>query len=470
MKSIYLGILVCVLFSFTSFASDKFIYALEKHQAFESNTSFDINDDSTIHLLVLRNKESKKYDLIPFYVTTDNEPKQLDTSSFAEVPELVSYHINGDILTVLGHYERTLEILDYSLTEGTVTKSSWDEYKKPKNVFSTDNKTVFVDASRKGESLLIKTIHNSGNIEDGNLAVPQDLQKTIKTLFKATIEEIETNEYVKDGSIANVQAYMENDNLYFVSFNKVKNDFTLVSVHPQEEVAIKKNTLTYDGIDKLREGNVHLMDGKLFALFLAKEDFAINIYDADNGEEVKSFSLKSELANLKRIKLIKDEFMKQSSKTKHKPTLAVNKNESDQYIVTVNYVNKTTYYYNNWWFHHHFMMHQQMMMNQNMPSKPGATFDPYQDFDGYFFEDKPLPLKIVLDKELNIVEDGILTPKKTYIDKEKYSEGLNEKKEINNLSIGFLKKTYHYMYTDRKEKNVYIQSGAIEGEPDYYRN
>lgn len=472
MKSNYLGVFVFLFFCTTSFATDVFKYTLEKHHDFKSNTSFEINDNSTVHLLVLKNNKSKKYDLIPFYVNASNETKQFDTVSFVNAPELISYHVNGDILTVLGHYQRTLEIIDYSLSQGTVTKTFLDNYKRPKNIFKAVDKTVIVAASKKAETLSIKTIHNSGNTEDLSLTIPQNLQRSINYIFKTKFEVVDTNDYLKDGSIAHIQAYMEHGNFFFASFDKLKNHFSLISVHPKETVPFKKSNLKSTGIEKLRDGNMQLKEGNVFALFLAKDDFAVNIYNATSGEEIKSFSLKNDLANFKRIKYIKFDFMKESIKGKYKPTLAVNENQDNQYIVTISYVDKNTYAYNYWWFHHQFMMQQQhmMMMQQNMPSKPGAAFDPYQDFNGYFFMEKPLPLKIVLDKNLNLIEDGILVTKKRYVDKEKYIQKLNEKSEINSLSVSFLDNTYYYMYTNSSERNIYIKSGAVDTEIDYFRN
>ena len=71
------------------------------------------------------------------------------------------------------------------------------------------------------------------------------------------------------------------------------------------------------------------------------------------------------------------------------------------------------------------------------------------------------PLTFVLSKELELLDNASEEAEKEFVDKKKYSEQLQENKNIYHPSLGFLKEEYHYMYSDKKEDVIYIKSKPI---------
>ena len=454
-------ILVSFLFVFLSLtvqANDIFKYTLEKHQKFEKTLSFDVDDNQTLHVLVVKNKDTKMYDFIPFRMNAQQEVKEWTTISFEEIPEIISYHTNGDTFTLLSLEDEHLDIIDYSISEGTFSKDRWEDFTKPNNIFKQKGSTVFLEEKENGAQIKITTIENASTVEKKEISVTEDLQRTLKKLLRSDSEIVDQEEYIEHGSISEVQAYLEKGVFYFVeNDNDKEEEITLTQINPLSNT-ITNTVITAPEVDKLRDNNTQIKDGKLFAIFQGKEDFSFNVYDAYTAENLKSFTLSEQLSQLTGIRSKKSNYLKEVEKLKNRPTVAINTSKSGNYIVSVNYVDQNTYNYNNFWFMH-FMMQQQMMMMQ-----PGG-FGPHVENFYPFYIALPMegskPLTFVLSKELELLDNASEEAEKEFVDKKKDSEQLQENKNIYHPSLGFLKEEYHYMYSDKKEDVIYIKSKPI---------
>jgi len=453
-----------VLLLFTAFCvqmnANDFKLTLEKHQKLESTVSFNIENKFTVHVLIIKNKNTKKYDLIPFFMDESRNIERLETASFRKTPKLLSHHLNGNTLTLIGYQGDSLEIMDYSLENGSLSQKSWVDYEKPANIFRETNKTLFLAPNKRKDKFNVASIENTNSSKELEFAIPDDFKKLIRTILREGIEVVSDEGFIQNSSIAKIQAYYAEGNFYLVEDVEFQNDLSIITIRTDNSRPVSKTEITTDGIEELNDNNSFIKDEKLFALLLGKDDFELRIYDLVSGEQKKKFSLKQDLVALKSIKSKINTYLKESNRFKNKPTITVNETVDGNFKIYIDYVNKNTYRnYDNMWFLHHLMWQQQMMMMNAGGFGPNpALFD---ELALNFSITESQPLTFILNRNLEIVNDGNSTTKYQFIDKEKYMDTLSENKAIFNESAGFLENVYRYMYTDKKETTVYIKYKPI---------
>ena len=466
MRSILL--LFFLTISLVTTANEGFNYKLKKHQKFEKTFSVNINENATLHLLIVKNKDSKLYDLIPFYMNDKQAITQLETTSFKEIPEIISYHQNNNNVTLISHQNETLDIMDFDVLTRKLTKKSIPNFKKPATVFIEKQKSIILYYDKKESSISIVTIKDSESLNTLKYPVPVSIQKNISTSFKGTIEVLNTNEYVENGSIAGTQAYLLNGSFYFVIDKENENILETIILNPNKKEPFAFKTFISNKIKKVKSSNSYVIDGKLFSLKLGKEDLYLSIYDILSGTTKKEISLNEELNKIASIKSKSSKFLKGANKKDMKPTITVNTTKEGSFKVTMNYVNKTTYqYYNNWfWMHQMMMQQQQMIMNQqymmqHSPNRFGPNPDNYQEVLIDSFIEKTTSFSFILNIDFEVFEDENQETTYKFVDKEKYLKLLSDNKNIYNSTIGFLEDEFRYMFTNKKKNTVYIQTKKI---------
>lgn len=445
-------------------ATEIFSYQLEENQKFESTISFDINYDATAHVLIVKNKDTKQYDMIPFYMDANQKISKLKTASFEEAPELLSHHLNGSILTLIGYQNKALEILDYDLTAGTYIRKSWEDYDKPINIFKEQNMTLFLNPDKRKDEFIVTTISNTDRSEVREYAIPEAYKKSIRTMTKEGIEVVGDQGFIQHSSIAKVQAYFAKGNFYLVEDVEFQNDLSILTINTAETAAVSKTEITTEGIEELKDNNSYIKDGKLFALLLGKKDFELRIHNLVTGQEERKFSLTKDLASIRGVKSKMATYLKESNRFKNKPTVTVNETVNGNYKVNIDYVDKNTYrYYDTMWFLHHMMWQQQMMMMNAGGFGPNP--ENFDSLDAIYNTTSTQPITLFLNKNLEILSDIDEETRYKFIDKEKYLESLSDNKTIFNESAGFLEDEYRYMYTDKKEDRVFISVKSIKRRP-----
>jgi len=455
--------LLILSFSTLATASDTFTYILKENQKYENSFSVNIANEATLHLVVVKNKETRMYDLLSFFMDAAGTIKELATTSFNDEPEPLSYHKTGNTITLLGFQDKTLSILDYNLENGEILKMEMEVDKKPESVFVQENAVTIIISDKNGENIEIVTIENTQAINKKSIVVPKDYQNEIDNIFNGSPDIVDTNEFVKNGSISENQAYFSDGKFIVVNNEKQDENMNVLIIDPNATNPIAKKNFTSSKLDKVKDSNNQVIDGKLFGMFLGKKDFSLSIFDLVSGAEEKNFLMSEDIAKMPKMRNT-ETYIEEATRSKMRPTVSVNKTKKGNYAVVLDYVNKDTYrFYNDGMFMHMLMM--QAMMHQNMIMSRPSGFGPNPieyEMDDLFFAEKSIPLYFTLDKDLNLLDENDDKTVHQYVDKEKYINILKANKNQVNPTVGFLENEYRYMYTDKKEEKIFIQKREIK--------
>ncbi len=453
-----------LIISFNSFATDAFKYKLKDHQKFEQTLSVDIDKKSSLHMLIVKNKKSGKKELIPFFIDEQKAIKELSTLAFDDEPQLISFHTNGNTLTLINYDEGNLYIDDIDTSTGKLlNRKQHKDVDKPEHVFKQAHKTTFLKVFKKGKSIEFTHVENSNLSIVNKLDTPKDLQNKVKDILKENVDVVNTNEYVKNGSISKTQAYFEGEILMLVYDEKDDEQVETLKIKLNDENPFTYQNYSATALEKLKNSNSYFKDDKLFVVNSGKEDVEMNIFNASSGKKEKRLSLKKEMAFAETDLEKRENFIKQSRRSINKPTVTLNETKEGNFAVRMDFVNIKTYSYNDlWWMHHHMIMMNQMHIQQQQHRMMMGPNISLLEIDDLYTKNTSTSISFVINKNLDLMKNASLETIYNDVDTKKYSEELNKNKEIRNKSLAFLKDEYHYIYTDKKENNVYIETKALE--------
>jgi len=454
-----------LIINFNGFASDGFKYQLKDHQKFEQTISVDLNKKSSLHMLIVKNKNTGKKELIPFYINEQKNIKELSTLLFEDEPELVSFHTNGTTLTLINYDEGNLYIDDIDTSTGElIDRKQNKDVEKPEHVFKQVNKTTFVKVDKRGKHIEFTQVENSRVSTVKKLETPEKLQDKVTDIFKENVDKVNTNEYVKNGSISKTQAYFEDETLMLVYDEKDDEQIETLKIKLNDENPFTHQNYSATALTKLKNSNSYFKDDKLFVVNSGKEDVEMNVFNVDSGKKEKRLSLQKEMAFAEKDLEKRENFIKQSRRSINKPTVTLNETKEGNFAVRMDFVNIKTYSYNDmWWMHHHMIMMNQMHIQQQqqhmrMMMGPNISF---LEIDALYTKAKSTSISFVINKNLDLMKNASLETVYKDVDTKKYTEELNKNKEIRNKSLAFLENEYHYIYTDKKENNVYIETKPL---------
>ena len=174
-------LIITLLFSFfRGSEKEEFSYSLPEFYKLKNTVSVKIAGQRSLHLAIAKNKNSNQYDVVPLVMNQNGQVNKLPTLSFEDEPELVSFHINDNQLTLINFQDDQLIIDDLDLEEGSTKRKLVNEIEKPKNIITEDHETLFIKADRKENILKVTRISNSENIQELNMQVPSNLQDKFK--------------------------------------------------------------------------------------------------------------------------------------------------------------------------------------------------------------------------------------------------------------------------------------------------
>lgn len=463
MKNILLSFLLLAIPA--CYATDIFNYKLKENEKYENSYSVNFADEATLHLVIVKNKDTRNYDVLPFYMDKNGDVKQMATASFEDEPDFLSSHKVGNTVTLLMYTRRNLTVADFDFNSTSLATQKFPLREKPDNIITKPHSSIVVIPGLNGKNLEFLLVENSQKIKQKTVTIPEDYQKDINRIFTNNPDIINTDQFVQNASIGNSQAYYENGKFIIINDENADAQLEAFIINPESnEPLISRIFTTTVQLDKIKDANSYLLDGKLFGMYLGKKDFGISVFDINTVREEKKILLSEDISQLESAKKIQD-YMKGATKSKMKATIAVNKTKNNNYAVTVDYVDTTTYtYYNWWWMHQHMMFHQQMLQQQQQNMMRPGGFGPNPanyEMDALFYSGKSVSLNFTLDQNLRMLRDNSDPTNYQFVDKEKIIKTLEENKDFINMSAGFLENEYHYMYTDRKEETVYFRSKEI---------
>tara|TARA_R110001583_G_scaffold145635_2_gene297594 strand:- start:25508 stop:26860 length:1353 start_codon:yes stop_codon:yes gene_type:complete len=442
-------------------------YKLQKHQKIEGTFSGDINQKQSVQLIIVKNTVSKLFEIIPFYFDKDNNSTQFDLITFEKSPSIISYHFNNNNLTLLATQKiknkTQLVILDLDLTTKKHTSKIIDDFKDAKAIFRLENKTIFVH--KTVSSLKITEVINSVNQKKNKIIIDSQNFQQFRSLFEEIPDIVNTNEYVKNGSTNKFQGYYYENNLIFTKINKKNTEVNSITTD-LNNYSFKLNRISLNDLEGVKDLNTFLYNNKLYTMLVSKNNAHLKIIDINNSEEKFSKSLNTELKNHFNNDDLEN-FIKQASKKRNKPTITVNETIENKLVLNIDYVDTTVYNYNyNWWFHHWMWQQQQWHMQQsmqqikvNIPSFGPNTIG----FENVLSDTEKTnkSIKLVLDTSFKINKEATTQTIKKEIDKEKYLDDLKENKSLKHITASFQENSIRYIYYSKKLKTFIIKTSNL---------
>lgn len=457
-------ILLCLLITLSASAAD-FKFKLSEYQKLEGTFSGELDRKESVHFVIAKNKSTKKFDVLTFFTDASGNVKQLETIYLKKAPSIISYHKSGNILTVLNYDDELLRVIDYNTETLKAAIKETEDFVEPKNIFRLKDKTIIVQHKGTKGGLKINEIRSCKDIKTKEADIPEAQSKEYKQFFKVMPEAVNSNEFVKNGSISETKSYIINDNLVITADDKKEGITKTMTINATTGKADFKTftNKTY----KQRDITSYIYGNNLFSIGLNKEDLKLKSFDLSSGAEKTSYSLNGELAEASKNKDAKTNFLKEASRGSMAPTVTVNR-AGNNYAVRMDAVHRDTYNYNYNWYHMHWMMQQQWMMHQQMMqnnmrvmqmSGPAPAF--YDHFITPYIEKKDIAFTILLDDNLKLVNNSEINTDMKDIDKDKYLNDFKDNKEITQFTAAFLDGEMRYIYQDKKSKEIFISHKSL---------
>jgi hypothetical protein len=468
-------LLFALVVSTTFLANDLHRISLPKNQKVEGTFSADINSNATIHIVLTKEHNENNYQLIPVFIREDNSIKQLETVTIDHLPSILSYHFNDETFIVVGYNakDKVLSIINLNLVTGKYSMSQKEDVDAPQNVIRLDNKTILIQKDKTNKELVLQEVSSEGQISIQNITILNEDKKKFKLFTHERPEAINSNEYVKNGSISKSKLYYEQGQLFYTLDEEKTATTQIMKIDLDGANEISFQNYPSNEITKLKDYNSYLYKGSLFSIASNKEDIIIKAFDLTKGDQKAYFSLQDNINSLLSDKLITEKYLKSAAKGKMKPTITINATVNNNLVIRLDQVDGTTYNYQyNWWMHHWMwqqqMWHQQMInqqiINSNINSMNRFTpnVDMYDTYYDVFSRSSELTsIEFLVDNTFQLLKNANPETKFNRVDKEKLLEKFEDDKNYLNITAGFTKSSFRYIYQDWKSKDIVIKLEVI---------
>ena len=448
-----------LLISFSLFSNEIEI-KLSKDQKVLGTFSGDIHQQSVFQAVMIKNKETKKYEIIPVFINEDSKTIILDKLEFKKEMIILSYHEDNDILTLLVKNKKgksIVQIVDIDTKTKKVNTEVLEDWSLGTMVIRLNDKTILYN-EKKGK-VSFTEIQNITNIKNQHIEFEKE-SDILKTFFKVNSTNVNTNEYVENGSISLNNLYVNDENIYFTNYDEKSKNLNVLKLDLNNLKDFKSVKIeNIDEFEKIKDVNSFIFKDNIITTIASKDDVIIKVINFDSEKTLFKKSVKNELIDYLDTELV-TEFLKKSSKKRYKPTVTANLSVDNNIIMNVDFVDVNTYnYHYDWWFHHWAFMHQQMMFQQQqiMNSMPGS-FGPNAKFDYVMFEDQKSTMQFVLNTDFELVKEASKETVYKNIDEDEYLEAYKKDKVKKHLTVGFTTNTYHLIYYSKKEKVIVLKS------------
>ncbi|WP_299440369.1 hypothetical protein [uncultured Aquimarina sp.] len=479
MMKFYATILkIAFIFLTISLHASEIDFVLNKGQKVKSTYSGDIDQKSSIHLIIYKDKNRKEYGIKPFFIDENNKIIELNDINFSSEPTILSYHKNEETLTLiasedtklkLGIFTKKLTIIDVNINTKESKIKVLPKFKLPKVTVRLPEKSILLNYIVEEKRIDITNIVNGDNIIQTPFNVSEDYG-IFKRIFSSQPKFINTNEYIENGAIDDTKVYYDKGLLYFDYIRRNNQSILSLVLNPVQSNSLQFQIIDNLDIEKIKNLNSFYHKGNLFLMIKTKKSTILSVVDIKTG----SIKFKKPIQG-NFIGYFNDENLRLIDKAiriqRHKPTITINKSVEGLNVLRLSYVDKTTYnYHNNWWFHHQMfqnMMHQQQefMRQQNFNRMPSfgpnnETFDLYNTEVPSIIKENEF-IKIVFDNNLNPIKNASVKTVKEYIDKNLYLEPFKDQKGIKHFTAAFSTESIRTIHYSKKSKKFIIETSSL---------
>ena len=117
----FLFVLVMYLFTRVCVAGGGFTYSLAENQKPENTYSFNLAGGSSFHIIVAKNRDSRDYDVIPFFADSSGNVIKMTQTSVTDKPNFTAAHIYNGAITAISQGKGELLVIDYNIMMGAST-------------------------------------------------------------------------------------------------------------------------------------------------------------------------------------------------------------------------------------------------------------------------------------------------------------------------------------------------------------
>ncbi len=450
----------------------------EKLYKLKNTYSIKTNDSTTLHLIVVKNKKTKKIDFLPF--SLGSKFKKLNSFTFDKEPIILSHHFYKNKLIIV--YKITKDNDDIYMREFDTETS---KISSPKIVHKRKYKKIITEGDVTYILSFVNKYFFITTIQDGkNNSIVQYSMGTntddylLKNLVNATFDYVTTNEFVEVGSLEEGHLFIDKNRLlltldikknassYFVEFDLVPNS------NSKQFVEIKQFKSNFLKVKQIRS---FYIENKLFQFSLTGQEASLKILDIKTALVLNEFRytklnfgpynkyfFKSKETKPNPKKFF-NSFKKFRPTVEYLPTIfvVVNKSSNGGFIVESGHIDSKIYHYNNfydWQSQWHMQLEQDFqdrVRNNSFPPDRG----PNANFELVMKEKDSLrktSFILALNKNLNKTVDIPRTvyKKGTWKDKVKY---LRKALNVKNLSYTKFKDGLRYAYYNPDYMKVFIK-------------
>ncbi|MEH1007712.1 hypothetical protein VDP25_08210 [Winogradskyella sp. ECml5-4] len=440
----------------------------EKYKV-ESTFSGNTVGNDSFHLIIAKNGDTKDYDVIP-YLFKDNHIVKLKTFSFDKQPVILSFHNAKDKLSLLTQSKvgssEFINIIDVDLISGNYVKSDNIATEDFKALIRKKDKNLIVFSDKK--SVRIIEAKDANTVQTITVSSDASSAEFLASLSENSVEAINNDEFVSNGSISTFRAYSDGDKVIITEENTKEATTNALQIPLNQGNEVSAQFKTFGGKtkdSKIKKSTSYINNDKLYQLKIGKEEGQLNVFglnDAYNSS-VNILEVKP-TKHAEGFKSIKD-FVKNASKKFNEPTVTINSTKNGKLKVRFDFVNKNLYnYHYNWWWHHQWHMQQMQhfqMINQQQMRNSIPSFGPSEPLDYFFVAQEHSFFEITLDLAGKIVEDKNDESVYPYLNKKTYVKPLNDNKKLKHTSTVFTQDNFRYIAYDKRNKSFNIINKAL---------
>jgi hypothetical protein len=445
-------------------AGNIFEYTLDKSEKLEGTYTAEIGNNQTIHFVIIKNSELKKFLLMPFFVDKDKHVQKMEVFVSKKLFSIISYHCANGIATIINYDSdsKQIQYIDYDLSTGKQKSVLREMNESPNNVFRLRDKTVLVSFDKKKNAVNVETVTDSDHIVESVITIPKDKLKFFSTLAEETPDAINQAEFVEKGSIKARKAYLLDNNLVF-TLEKNKEELQVYNFNLNTNNDFTYGTINTGFAKESKDVSNYLYDNKIVFLSVEKKDIRLKAFDISTLKETNTLSLTNDMANTLNSGMI-ETYIKTALKSTVKSTITINKSKSGNLIFRLDNVDSASYNYNyNWYFQTWMFQQQQMMMQQQMMQNMARAprgFGPSETNDPKIVlsenKENLASLQFVLGTDFKIAPQKDDEPAYSHMNKDKYLDKYKDDKTLKNLTSGFTEFDMRYISINPKTKTISI--------------
>ncbi|GAA4278189.1 hypothetical protein [Aquimarina mytili] len=476
---------ICLLFAVFSFLSGtsfagEISFKPEKSQKIESTFSGDINQESSIHLITFKDKSLKKFGLKPFFIDKDDSIIEFEYVLFEfSAPSVISFHRNDNTLTLVllkkfyKPYQKSrtkplkeLVIIDFDLVTKKSTQKIIEGFDDSSTIIRLPNKTIILH--KHDAKLEISQLKNSQNIEELKIEAKKEELELFNSIFSDNVQYVNTNEYVKNGSVAATKLYFDDNLLFFDTVDKKNQIVDMMTIDLMDLGKLKFTTFGNLSDHKIKNINTFIYDKKIFIVLKDKNGMSLEVFDIVTGEKQYHASLQEDLKDFIGSENL-NKLSQKVSWSQNRATITVNKSIEDKMVVRFDFINVNTYnYHHDWWFHHWMwqnqMMQQQQLMNQNINNMPrfGPNPDFYEDLAFLDLKKEDISIDLVFDENFTPLKDAKTETKRKEVDKDFYLKIIEKNRDSKHASVAFSSRSIRSIFYSKTQKTFFIKTNTLK--------